>query len=62
MTFCAEWRLCKDGATCRRALTDEVKKKAAAWWPRSVGGGAPIAQFTGIPNCFISKGKDDEAS
>ncbi len=48
MTFCPYWKECKEGSTCHRALTDEVKQGAERWWP----GEAPISVFTHPPKCF----------
>lgn len=50
-TFCQETD-CKNFGPCHRSLTEEVKKDAGRAWG---GHGAPIAIFTGRPECFEGK-------
>lgn len=58
MTFCDFWKDCKNGETCNRALTDDVREKAKEWTqdifkdskndPVSL-----ICIFTDKPKCFL---------
>ena len=50
MTFCDLWEKCKFGNGCTRALTDEIKTAAEKWMKD-----APIAVYSGEPDCFKSK-------
>lgn len=51
MTFCTENNCAKfDG--CFRALTVQVKINADEWWGKGEGE-APIAIFTGQPDCYV---------
>ena len=38
-TFCSDYKQCKTGKDCYKALTPEVIRDAAVWWGKS---GAPI--------------------
>lgn len=49
-TYCQFWLLCKNGHTCDRALTDEVKNDAAEWWG---GDDAPICTYGSLSECFV---------
>ena len=51
MTFCTENNCAKfDG--CFRALTEQAKINADEWWGNGEGE-APIAIFTGQPDCYV---------
>jgi len=50
MTFCNYYPLCKNGNSCERALTPQIKKDAEKWWGNE---DAPICQFAELPDCFI---------
>jgi hypothetical protein len=52
MTFCELHKMCEDGETCHRALTDEVKKDADKWWG-GVSAPLAIADFKDV--CFKGK-------
>ena len=47
-TFCPFYVNCARAADCHRALTDEVRAAASAWWG---DGDAPICVFTDPPSC-----------
>jgi hypothetical protein len=53
-TFCPFYQECKDGSTCKDALTPEVKKAANKWMAN-----APISVWISHPNCF--RGADEES-
>ena len=50
---------CKNFHACPRALTDEVKAAAQAWWG---GPGAPICTFSDPPelDCYEKKSQEQE--
>lgn len=55
MTFCEDWRGCRDGAICYRALTNEVLVDAK----RS---GLMACHFMCRPSCYVPKKENrDEA-
>lgn len=49
MTFCTAWRSCAKGATCERALTDEVYENARKWWGTD---DPPLSVYEGQPLCL----------
>lgn len=49
-TFCPYYKDCLDGTICAIALTEKVIEDAKKWWG---GEGAPIAQFSRKPDCWI---------
>lgn len=49
MTFCSFYKDCKEGLTCGRALTEEVRKEAKKWFGSD---DAPICQFVHKPDCW----------
>lgn len=49
MTFCKFYTSCTKGATCPRALTDEVKAGAKKWWPEN----PIISVYCDPPECYI---------
>jgi len=51
-TFCSFWQLCKSGHTCDRALTEDVRRRAAKKR-------LPISQWMEFPECFVREGGDD---
>ncbi len=57
MTFCKFYTACNHGATCHRALTDEVKKGAKEWWPEN----PIICVYTEPPECFVDKANEQVA-
>ena len=57
MTFCSFYKDCKDGETCERALTDEVKADAKNWGDSWGCDDTPICEFTEKPECFKKGGK-----
>jgi hypothetical protein len=50
MTFCPFYIDCKKGKKCERALTEEVRQKAAEWLEDP-----PICVFANKPDCFQRK-------
>lgn len=53
MTFCPFHADCSGADTCGRALTEEVRAKAKAWWG-GMEDGPPICVFTDKPSCHSS--------
>ncbi|MDA3856422.1 MAG: hypothetical protein PF569_09255 [Candidatus Woesearchaeota archaeon] len=51
-TFCIFYENCISGATCSKALTEQVKINAVKWWGDI---DPPIAIYTGEPSCFEDK-------
>jgi len=51
MTFCTFYKSCKDGESCERALTPQIKKGAEEWMGRD----APICFFAEKPECWEEK-------
>jgi len=51
MTFCDNYKTCKDGKDCHRALTPEDRKAADKI-------GLPVCRFSGKPTCYKEKKKD----
>lgn len=49
-TYCPYWTICKNGQSCNRALTDNVKAAAERWWGKP---GAPICVYSEAPECFV---------
>jgi len=49
MTFCGFFNDCVHKDVCGRALTEEIRREAAAWWG-SVD--APICTFVDKPGCY----------
>ena len=45
-TFCPYYLVCKNGHTCHRALTPEIRQQAEKE-------GLPIARYTDFPDCYI---------
>ena len=45
-TYCMFWLICKNGNTCDRAFTDDVKQAAEK-------AGLPVSFFAEFPECFI---------
>ena len=48
-TYCPFSGNCEQGRTCDRALTDQVRADAQAWWGSE---DAPISIFADPPPCY----------
>jgi hypothetical protein len=58
ITFCPFWKECKDGSTCKVALTDEVYRKGVEWSRTFTPEDILICQYTDKPDCFKEKNKN----
>lgn len=57
MMFCTNYRGCMNAGKCGRALTEQVRIEADAWWGKGEGK-APIAYYADTPDCFSSDEHD----
>ena len=63
-TFCGFYLKCKDGSTCPKAFTEQIRENAWDWWNKGRSETdwdlPPVCTFIDKPDCFISKGISSE--
>ena len=56
-TYCPYFNTCQNGNSCKRALTDSVKRDAEIWWDDFMNGKEdrgepPICVYADKPECY----------